>query len=194
MPRPTRASAFSTSRSATRSSTPSKSASCSDGESTTSWPAAVSVASTLLPSIRSATASNRAISAFPLDRAALAELFADALRPAPHLHDLGAPLAHLGNGQLAADAFAVQLGQHGLDGLRRRGMAEAVGDEQPPVPIRVAVDLRVDLAQSHGAVDVVGLVLDPQVELEVGPVGRQRLEDALEVIGEGHARKPSGVA
>src|SRR3954453_12714613 len=109
MPRPTRASGFSRSRSATSSSTPSRSASCSEGESATSWPAAVNVSCPLLPSIRSATASTRAISIRPLERAALAELFADALRPAPHLHDLGAALPHLGHGDLAADAFAVEL-------------------------------------------------------------------------------------
>ena len=74
----------------------------------------------------------------PLERAALAELLADALRPAPHLHDLGAALAHLGDAHLAGDAFGVELRQHALHRLRRGGVAEAVGDEQPPVPVGLA--------------------------------------------------------
>ena len=38
----------------------------------------------------------------PLERAAFAELLANALRAAPHLHDLGPALAHLTQHHLAA--------------------------------------------------------------------------------------------
>src|ERR1700759_3163279 len=125
-----------------------------------------------------------------LDRAALAELLADAFRASPTGHDLGAALADLGDEQLPADALAVDLRQHAHDGLRRGGVAEAGGDEQPPVPLaRPVVHLRVDLAEEDGAVDVAALVVDPQVDLEVGPVRRERVEDALEVFGEGHRGK-----
>jgi putative hydroxymethylpyrimidine transport system substrate-binding protein len=88
-----------------------------------------------------------------LDRAALAELLANALRAAPHLHHLGAALADLGDPELAADAFGVELRQDPGDGLRGRGVTEAVGDQQAPLwpaGARVAVDLRVDLAEEDG--------------------------------------------
>ena len=70
---------------------------------------------------------------------------------------------------------------------RRGGVAEAVGDQQAPVPVGLRVGLRVDLAQRDRGVDVAALVVDPQVELEVGPVGRKRVEDLLEVRGQSHA-------
>ena len=58
-------------------------------------------------------------------------------------------------------------------------MAEAVGDEQPPVPVGLRVGLGVDLAQENGRVDVALLVVDAQVQLEVGPVVGERVEDLL---------------
>src|SRR5215217_3352863 len=111
MPRPTRASGLSTSRSATSRSTRSSAvASAREEVRLTSWPAAVSIPSTLLPSSRSdATARTRATAS---ERAALAELFAHALRPTPHLHDLGAALAQLTHLHLAGDSFGVELRQH----------------------------------------------------------------------------------
>src|SRR5262245_18749447 len=113
MPSLVRARGSSASRSATRRST---SSSCSgrEGANVTSCPAAVSIASILLPSSRSAEiATTRAIGV--LERAALAELLANALGTAPHLHDLGATLAHLAHGHLAANPVGVELRQHPLD-------------------------------------------------------------------------------
>src|SRR5262245_29046945 len=128
MPVLARALGSSASRSATRRS---MSSSCSgrEGASFTSWPAAFRIASTLLPSSRSAEiATIRATGV--LERTTLAELLANALGAAPHLHDLGAALAHLAHGHLAADAVGVELCQHPLDRLRSGGVAEALGDEQ----------------------------------------------------------------
>ena len=70
-------------------------------------------------------------------------------------------------------------------GRRRGGVAELVGDQDPPVPVVVRVRLRVDLHDQRRGVDVARLV-DAQVELEVGPVGRQRVDDLLELVGERH--------
>src|SRR3954469_1788171 len=135
MPRPTSASGFSTSRSATIRSLPSQVVSSIEGEVVTSCPAALSCASTFEPSIRSVEMLRTLAIAlsYPLalERAALAELFADALRPAPHLHDLRAPLPALGDPQLAGDTRLVEPPEHGRDGLRRSGMAEAMGHQQP---------------------------------------------------------------
>src|ERR1700754_3011925 len=85
-----------------------------------------------------------------LDGAALAELLADAFRASPHLHDLGATLAHLGDPQLAADLLGIELRQHALHRLSRGGVAEAVGDQEAPVELLMVVDLRVDLADEDG--------------------------------------------
>ena len=49
--------------------------------------------------------------------------------------------------------------------------------------------LRVARDQVHRRVDVARLVGDPQVELEVGPVVGQRVDDLLEGVGEGHRAK-----
>src|SRR5215217_2331728 len=195
MPSPTRASGFSTSRSATIRSASSRGASLSEAERVTSWPAAFSMASTLLASIRSEEiATILAISwgtRPPLQGAALAELFADALGPAPHLDELGPALAHLAQLQLAGDPLGVEPGEHSPDALSRGRVAKALGDEQPPVPVGLGVGLGVDLAEPHRAVDVAALVVDAEVELEVRPVGGKRVEDELEVVGERHRRKPS---
>ena len=49
------------------------------------------------------------------------------------------------------------------------------------MPVGLRVRLRVDLAQGDGGVDVAALVVDPQVDLEVRPVGRKRVENRLKV-------------
>ena len=55
----------------------------------------------------------------------------------------------------------------------------------PPVPVVVGVGLRVDLHEQLRGVDV-AVLLHAQVELEVGPVRRQRVDDLLEGFGERH--------
>ena len=47
-----------------------------------------------------------------LDRAALAELFAHAFGPAPHLHDLGPALVDVADHHLPLDALAVEHLEH----------------------------------------------------------------------------------
>ena len=70
-----------------------------------SWPAAVSIPSTLEPSSRSSkTATTRAT----LLRADAAELLAHGLAAAPHLHGLHAPGAQLAQHELAADPGVVE--------------------------------------------------------------------------------------
>jgi hypothetical protein len=64
-------------------------------------------------------------------------------------------------------------------------VAEAVGDEQPPVPVVARVGLGVARDEQRRRVDV-ALLFDPQVELHVRPVGRQRVDDLLERVGERH--------
>ena len=73
-------------------------------------------------------------------------------------------------------------------GPRARSRAAAawpkrVRAQKPPVPIVPRVRLGVALASDHGRLDVAALVVDPQVELEIGPVARQRVHDPLEVVG-----------
>ena len=72
-----------------------------------------------------------------------------------------------------------------MHGGRRGGVAELVGDEQPPVPVVVRVRQRVDLGDERRGVDV-AVLLHAQVELQVGPVRRQRVDDLLELVGERH--------
>ena len=64
-------------------------------------------------------------------------------------------------------------------------MSELVRDKDPPVPVVVRVRLGVDLHDERRGVDVARLV-DTQVELEVRPVGRQRVDDLLELLRERH--------
>ena len=73
-----------------------------------------------------------------------------------------------------------------MHGRRGGGVAEAMGHEQPPVPVVVGVGTRVARGQVQRRLDVARLVGDPQVELEVGPVLGQRVDDPLEVLGECH--------
>src|SRR3954465_2259900 len=116
MPSPMTPSAGSRSRSTTRSSTSSSCvASAIELASWTSWPAAPSVASIRLANIRSgATARMRAPIRGPRGRppgsqpAPAAKVLADAPRTAPHLHDLGAPLADVPYDHLALDPLAVE--------------------------------------------------------------------------------------
>ena len=74
-----------------------------------------------------------------------------------------------------------------MNGRRRGGVAEAVRDGQPPVPIVVGVGLRVAGRQIDGSVDVERLVGEPQIELEVGPVVGEPIDDRLECLREAHS-------
>ena len=68
--------------------------------------------------------------------------------------------------------------------LHRRGVAKAVRDQQSPVPVVFGVGLRVRHDQEDRRIDVARLVGDSQVQLEVGPVVRQRVDDLLEARSE----------
>ena len=68
----------------------------------------------------------------------------------------------------------------------RRGVAEAVRHQQPPVPVVARVGLRVAGDEVQRGVDVARLVVDAQVQLEVRPVAGERVDDLLEGVGEGH--------
>ncbi len=70
-------------------------------------------------------------------------------------------------------------------------MTEAMGDEQPPVPVVLGVRPRVARRQVQRRFDVARLVGDAHVQLEVRPVVGQRVDDLLEGVGEAHGRKPS---
>ena len=68
-------------------------------------------------------------------------------------------------------------------------MPEAVRDQQAPVPAGVRVGLQGWLSEHHGRLDVARLVVDSEVELEVGPVAGKLVDDPLEALREGgHAR------
>ena len=86
-----------------------------------------------------------AAAARSLLRAHLAERLARGLRPAPHLHDLGAARRACRAGELAVDAGLVEQAQRAVDGRRRGRVAEAVRDEDAPVPLVVGQRLGVDL-------------------------------------------------
>src|SRR3954451_11216154 len=135
----------------------------------TSWPAALRLSLTRLASIRSeTTATILATSAGPpLERAAFAELLANALGAAPHLHDLGPPLPNLAHGHLPGYAIAVELLQHAHHRFRRSSVSEAVSNKQAPVPIGLRVGLSIDLAECHGSIHIPALVPNPQIKLQV---------------------------
>ena len=78
-----------------------------------------------------------------------------------------------------------------MHGGRRRGVAETVGYQQPPVPVVVRVGARVAAREVQRRLHVARLVGDAHVELDVGPVVRERVHEPLELICEGHGAKPS---
>jgi tRNA-modifying protein YgfZ len=73
----------------------------------------------------------------------------------------------------------------------RGGVTKAVRYEQAPVPVVMRIGPGVAAGQVQRRFDVAGLIGDPQVELEVGPVVGQRVDDLLEAVGERHPCKPS---
>src|SRR3954454_3791108 len=135
MPRPTSASGFSRSRSATSSAAPSSAASEGGAARAASCPAAPSISRILLANIRSGAMATTRAKCRTLERAPLTALGAGALAPSPHLHALGAPLRLVGGAQDACRAGLVELRQHALDRGRGGGVAEAVRDEDAPVPV-----------------------------------------------------------
>ena len=69
-------------------------------------------------------------------------------------------------------------------------LPEPVRDQDAPVPVVPGVRLRVAGDHEHGRGHVLVLVEDPHVELEVGPVVGQRVDDLLKRVGERH--RPEG--
>src|SRR5258706_7182064 len=132
MPTPSSASVV---RSTTRTSMPLDCYQASDSElrRSTSWPACSSAAWTLEPNSRSGISAPTRATA--LLRPQAPELLARRLRPAPHLGDLDAPAAHLAHGHLAGDSGVVEELQRRVHRRHGGGVAEAVGDEHPPVPV-----------------------------------------------------------
>ena len=88
----------------------------------------------------------------------LAQLVAQRLRAAPLRLDRDAALADLAQRQLARDPGVVQQAQRHVHGLDRGRVAEAVRDQQPPVPVVLGVGLRVGHDEEDGGVDVARLV------------------------------------
>ena len=78
----------------------------------------------------------------------------------------------------------VEQGQRSVHRLRGGGVAERVGGAQAPVPVVLGVGHGVDLDEQGGRLHVAVLVEDAQVELELAPVGGQRVDYSLEVDGE----------
>src|SRR3954469_5888568 len=101
------------------------------GTSSTWWPAAASMPWTWEPDSRSGTSATTPAAA--LLRAHAAELAPERLGHAPPVHDLGAALAHAEQSQVGGDAGVVEELHRAVDRVRRRGVAEAVGDDDPPV-------------------------------------------------------------
>ena len=95
------------------------------------------------------------------------------------------PVRHSRSIELAVDARVVEQLQRAVHGGRRGGVAELVGDEELPVPVVVRVGQRVAGHDERRGVDVAVLV-DAQVDLQVGPVRRERVDDLLEVVRERH--------
>ena len=87
---------------------------------------------------------------------------------------------------LAVDPAFVEEFERRQDGLRRGAVPETVCDVEPPVPVVFGVRVCEAGRQVERRFDVAGLVRDPQVDLQVGPVIRLRVEDRLEVVGEAH--------
>ena len=159
----------------------------SDG--TGSCPAALSAPCSFEPNSRSGQSSaTRARAVASLLRAAARELLPHRLGAAPHLDHLDAAGASLAQRELALDPLVVQEPERAAHGLGGRGVAELVRGADAPVPVVLRVRHGVDLHEQRRRFDVAVLVGDAQVELELRPVGRQRVEQALEVIGERHGR------
>jgi hypothetical protein len=79
---------------------------------------------------------------------------------------LGAPDPHVADGQLAVEPGVVEQLQRAVDGRRGGAMAEAMRDVDAPVPVVVAMGLRVDRHQQRRRLDVALLIEDPQIERE----------------------------
>src|SRR5256885_4869415 len=161
-------------------------ASSSAPVSVTSWPAASSIDSTRDPNMRSGTSATTRAIAVPLLRPELAERLAHRFGAPPHRGDLGAAAADLAHRQLAGDPGVVEQREAAMHGGRGGGVAEAVGHEQPPVPVGVRIGLRVAGHEVERGLDVAALVAHAQVHLEVGPVVGERVHDLLELVGEAH--------
>ena len=118
------------------------------------------------------------------------KLVAHRVRPAPHLCDLDPTLAQLAHRELALDPRVVEQAQRAVDRLRGGRVPEAMRDDQPPVPVVLGVGTRVARREIDRRVDVARLVRDPQIELEIGPVVGERVDDLLKCVREGH--RPQG--
>ena len=103
----------------------------------------------------------------------------------PHLGHLDAAGADFAQDELSVDARFVQQAQRAVRGRRGRGVPELVGDEEMEMPVVVGIRLGVARDEQRGGVDVAVLV-DAQVELEVGPVRRQCVEELLEFVRKRH--------
>src|SRR3954453_11657566 len=160
--------------------------STSGSSRTISCPPWRSTSSTRECSIRSGIRSATRATTDALLRADPPELLAHGLGPAPGLHDLGATGAHLAQRDLAVDAGVVEQRQRGVHGGRRRRVTEPVGHQDAPVPIVLRVGLGVAGDHEHRGRHVLVLVEDPHVELEVGPVVGQRIDDLLERVSQAH--------
>ena len=79
--------------------------------------------------------------------------------------------------------------ERAVDRRGRGGVAEAVRDQQPPVPVGPRVGLRVAGDEVQRGVDVAALVAHAQVQLEVGPVVGKRVHDLLELRRRGPSRR-----
>src|SRR3954453_2973900 len=112
---------------------------------------------------------------------------AERLRAAPLRLGGRATDPRLAHGDLAGDPRFVEDLQRRVRGGRGGGVPEAVGDDDPEVPVVLRVRLGVAGDHVDRRVDVARLVEDADVDLEVGPVVRQRVDDRLEVIREAHA-------
>src|SRR5581483_3138522 len=78
-----------------------------------------------------------------------------------------------------------------LDGLGGGGVAEPVRDQEAPVPVSLRVGLGVHLREQNGGVDVALLVSDAQIQLQIGPVIGEGVQNRLERVGEAHPGQPT---
>ena len=61
-----------------------------------------------------------------------------------------------------------------------------MSDENVPVPIALRIGLGVTDDERDRCIDIALDIVDPQIELEVGPVLGQRVDDLLESVREPH--------